>query len=145
MYSEPQDGDVRPCKVYSGASDCHAPTCSEGHVIAGQVLDGEAVADVPGHGLDADDVVEEDCLDGPCVGGSGEAVDEGREGGVGGSEEGHLRVAAEGADEVGLLDEGGQGVESLAPETILEGASSTPSRSASALVLTPVGILKDCN
>ena len=145
MYSEPQDGDVRPCKVDSGTSDRHAATCPEGHVIAGQVLDGEAVADIPGHGLDADDVVEKDGLDSPGVGGSGEAVDEGGEGGVGGGEEGHLRVAAEGADEVGLLDERRQGVESLAPEAVLEGASSATSRSASALILTPVGILKDHN
>ena len=146
MDSEPQDEDIRPCKVDSGSSDCHtAATCPEAHVIAGQVLDRHAVTDVADHGLEADDMVEEDGLDGPGVGRSGEAVEEGCKGGVGGSEEGHLRAAAEGGDKVGLFNEGRQCVESLAPEAILEGASSTPSRSASALVLTPVGILKDRN
>lgn len=80
-------------------------------------------------------MVNEHGLHSPGVGRSGKAVDEGCEGGVGGSKEG--RVSAKSADKVSLLDEGCQGVESLAHKAVLEGASSTLSRSASASILIP--------
>ena len=120
VHRQAEEGQVRPGQVDPGAPYRHeAALRPEGHVVARQVLDGEAVADVGGLGLAADDVVEEDGLDGGVVGRRGEAANEAGEGGVGGREDGQVRAAAEGAHQVGPLHQREERVQPLGRDSTL--------------------------
>merc|ERR1719322_1706032 len=133
VHRQAEERQVRSGQVDPGAPYRHTTVFSpEGHVVARQVLDGEAVADVGGLGLAADDVVEEDGLDGGVVGRRGEAADEAGQGGVGGREDRQVRVAAEGADEVCPLHQREERVQPLAAEAGREGGGPTAAAAVAA-------------
>ena len=103
--SQPENGDVGPGN--SSASDCRAPTSYvEGHVITRQVLNSESIGYISSQSFARDDMVEEDGLYSSGIWGRWQAVDECLEGGISGSKESHLRVAAEGINKPGILNEG---------------------------------------